>query len=746
MRTGILIVILWLQTGLCLSQNSSFTGSRLKFEDLPEGLSQNSVNCIVQDKKGFIWLGTQDGLNRFDGYGFKVYKHDPLVEGSLGSSSLWALFEDSRGNLWAGAERGGLNLYDQANDRFTQFDYEIKEDTYLSNSVVYDILEVESGILWLATSNGLVLFDVSSTTFSPPPGPVNLRQTVIWVLYQDRNNNLWIGTDGSGLWKHDLTTKEFIHYREEPNNTRSITHNSIRSVFQDRKGRLWIGTEGGGLNQFHQDGKYFTAIRYDPKNPNSLTDDDVWAILDDDHNNLIIGTDGGGLNILTNQEKMIHILPDDVNPKSINDNVIRDLYRDKQGNLWIGMFRGGANIVYNYRDKFSLYDKSTGMGLSHNSVISIAESNDGGLWIGTDGGGLNYLDSSQNTFDRNKPAINSQSSPEDDVILSILEDSNGDLWLGTYGGGLNYHKNAGKKTTRFIRSHDNSNSLSNNSVWVIYEDSNQDIWLGTNGGLNLYNKANGAFIRFQDEDYDSKLRNDNSIRAIFEDSRQNLWLGVMGGVKRIQLKTGKLTSYAFADYDSGTLSNYLVTSIYEDSQGALWLGTYGGGLVRFDEEKGPIRNYNTKDGLPNNVVYGILEDDTNNLWLSTNDGVSKFNTENFSFKNYNRDDGLQSSQFNLGAYYKDKSGRMWFGGINGLNVFYPDSILDSEDVPPVVFTDFKIFNKTVDLSDPDSPLKKHISEADEVELSYKHSVFSFEFAGLNYIYPENNQYAFKLEG
>lgn len=716
---------------LLLSQSIISTIEERVFYDLPSGLSQNNVNAMLQDHRGFMWIGTDDGLNKFDGYNFTVYKHSPSDSSSLTHSLIRSIIEDGLTGLWIGSERGGLNHFNFATDRFSAYDSKLGGGVLLSNSTIYDLLIDADGTLWIATNRGLILFDTVSETFESAPSlPKPLEDLDIQVLdlFLDHLEKIWIGTDGNGLWAFNKERNELDHYQDGGLNG-TLYGKSIRTIFQSGGGILWVGTEKG-LN------------RYDVYADKFLIDEDlrgdIWAISESANSEMVVGTDGEGLKVLSANGRLQSFVPDDVNQFSLKDNVIRQLYRDRQGNLWIGMFRGGVNLLHSQPNKFKTFGKSSS-GLNNSSVLSLAKHDTSGIWIGTDGGGLNHLDMATGTISYSDISNRNWNPVSDNVILSVIEDHEGGLWTGTYDGGLKYYP---ANSNRVIRFHTDETELINNSVLAIHQDRNRNIWIGTNGGLNYYDWKSETLKNIDSKPSKSLIDNENSVRTIFEDAEGDLWFGMMGGLKKVDYKTGEFKEYIF----SGNQKNFLTFSIHEDSNGNFWIGTFGGGLLLFDPEKGILNKYAISDGLPSDVIYGILEDGNENLWLSTGAGLSKFNRTGKDFRNYHIDDGLQGNQFNRAAYLVDDSGYFWFGGINGLNVFHPDSIVNNSYVPPVVFTDLKIFNQSVNQTDTGRFISNHINAASQIELDYSHSVFTIEFASLNYVFPERNQYAFLLEG
>ncbi len=717
-------------TGDIWSQSIKSASQEKIFYDLPNGLSQKNVNVIYQDFRGFLWIGTDDGLNKFDGYDVTVYRHSLSDGHSISHNLIRALAPDGTKGLWIGTERGGLNHYNFQTDQFSTFDGQLINGALLSNCTIYDLEIDNENNIWIATNHGLALFDTEINTLLPIP--ISIQELVenhvhILDVFLDSRGVIWIGTDENGLWSIDSDLNKTSHY-QEGDLSNDIQGGSVRSIFESRDGILWVGTDRG-LNRYDEFTKKFIA--YD-----ELTDINIWAIAESADNEITIGTDGDGLKVLLSNGQTQSFRQSDVNQFSLNDNVIRDIFRDRQGNLWIGTFRGGVNLIHNQPNKFKALRKGSS-GLNNKSILAISKQDSEGIWIGTDGGGLNHLNLKTGII--SQEPNRALKSNADNVILSIMEDHEGGLWTGTYNGGIRYITANSGTVVRFAT---NNSQLINNSVLAIHQDIDKNIWIGTNGGINYYDWQTKTLSQIPSKSSQSLIDNENSVRTIFEDKSGDLWFGIMGGVKKFNYITKKFEEFLF----EGFQRNYLTYSIHEDSDGILWIGTFGGGLLQFDPERGIVNRYEMSDGLPSDIIHGILEDGHKNLWLSTGAGICRFNPATHHFRNYGVQDGLQGNQFNRASYLKDDAGYFWFGGTNGLNVFHPDSIFNNLYVPATVFTDLKVFNQSVGRMDTAGYITSHINSAEKIELDYSHSVFTIEFASLNYVFPERNQYAFLLEG
>ncbi len=757
MKTLFKITFLALVISGCVPFHSFAQTNEIKFEriSVEEGLSQSGVNCILQDGQGFIWFGTGDGLNKYDGYEFKKYRHDPDEPHSLSNNDVRVLYEDRAGVLWIGT-RNGLNRFNRADRTFTHWVNEPGNPNSLSQNLVLSIYEDRAGVFWIGTNGGgLNRFDREKDTFSrfvnEPENPNSLSHNDVFSIYEDRSGVIWIGT-GSGLntllpGANEDSPLIFKHWINEPGNPDSLSHNEVRVIFQDSMGSLWVGTSDG-LNELvsgSREGPSLTFKRWlhEPAKPGSLSHNDIRAISEDSTGVLWIGTWGGGLNQFDREKKEFsHWTNDPLDAHSLSDNSVYSICEDRSDVIWIGTV-GGLNKFDRSKMRFKHWANEPGNpdSLSHDYVFSIYEDSSGMLWIGTDGGGLNRLDRKNKRFTDWANEPENPNSLSHDGVYSIYEDRTGILWIGTKNG-LNRFNREDNTFTHWSHIPGNPESLSNNEILLIYEDRSGALWIGTRGGLNRFvpgerRKFSPVFRHWMNEPGNSNSLSHDVILSIYEDRAGILWIGTDGGgLNRFDRENEIFTCWTNEPGNPESLSSNEILSIYEDRTGILWVGTMGGGLNKFDRDRGIFKRYKDKDGLPNNVIYGILEDNRGSLWFSTNKGLSKFDIQAETFRNYDALDGLQIYEFNQGAYRKNKKGEMFFGGIKGFVSFTPEKIEDNPHIPRVVITSFKRF---------DEELKTDIFDLDEIKLTYKDMYFSFEFAALDYRNPEKNQYAYMMK-
>ncbi|MEJ7769832.1 MAG: two-component regulator propeller domain-containing protein, partial [Chitinophagaceae bacterium] len=710
-----------------------------------EGLSQGHVSAILKDSRGFMWFGTDEGLNRYDGYQFKVYKHDPDVTSSICDNVVFDLYEDSLNNLWVGTSKG-LDKYNREKDEFIHY-------TPKNQAMnVRDIFQDTKKRIWLGTLNGLFLFKELSNEFLQyqhlPKNSNSLSHNYTSRITEDSEGKLWIGTR-DGLNKFDPERQQFTRYKHDPNNSKSISANKIKSVYRDVKGRIWVGTIGGGVSLFDPKGSSFLSFRHNPQNINSVGHNDILSFTEDNNGNLWIGTENGGISVLNIEKNtFINYLSDPTDNNSLSNNSVYTLYKDDIGNIWAGTWSGGVNFVANFGDKFRHYKQiaTNANSLSNNIVLCVKGDKDGNIWIGTDGGGLNRFDPKNQSFTRYRNNTGNKNSPRSDYIISLVELDSKTMGLGYHRLGLDiYNKKTG--IIQPFPGGKNKDNLVNNSISLQYKDRKGNIWIGTHGhgGLYYFDTQTKILSAFRPDSLDIKNLSINSVIALLEDREGNIWIGTDEGLQLYDTKKNRFSHFYNDPSNKHTLSNNFVYCMLEDKSGNIWIGT-GSGLNFYDKSSGRFTVFTEKNGLANNVIYGILQDGKGNLWLSSNKGISHFNPTTKTSRNYKVSDGLQDNSFKPNACYQSVTGEMYFGGVNGFNVFHPDSIRDNTFIPPVLITDFRIFNKQVNINETDSPLHQQISETKEIVVSYKQSVLTFEFSVLNYTLPENNQYAYKLQG
>jgi len=753
-------------TILFSSRAFSFDGKpsiRFKQLTIEDGLPQNGVQTILQDSSGFLWIGTQEGLVRYDGYSLKVFKHEPSNSYSLSDNNIISLIEDNQGNLWMGTSGGGLNHFNAKTQQFTHYRHQEGDANSLSDDDVMSLLEDSQGNLWVGTrGGGLNHFNAKTQQFTHyrhQTGDANsLSDDDVMSLLEDSQGNLWVGTRGGGLNYFNLKNQQFTHYRHQAGDVTSLSNDNVWSLLENSQGNLWVGTRGGGLNYFNPKTQQFTHYHHQAGDVTSLSDDNVWSLLEDSQGNLWVGTRGGLNYFDPKTQQFTHYRHQAGDITSLNDDDAMSLLEDSQGNLLVGTRGGGLNYFNPKTQQFTHYRHQAGdvTSLSDDNVWSLIEDSQGNLWVGTLGGGLNHFNPKTQQFTQYRHQAGDVTSLSDDNVLSLLEDNRGNLWVGTHGG-LNYFNPKTKQFTHYRHQAGDITSLSNDNVWSILEDNRGNLWIGTHGGLNYFNPKTQQFTHYRHQAGDANSLSDNFVYSLLEDKRGNLWVGTLGGgLNHFNPKTQQFTLYPNQAGDANSLSDDKVLSLLEDNRGNLWVGTPDG-LNLFNKETAKFKRFTIANGLPNNVIYRIEEDKQGYIWLSTNQGLSRMAPKAETFRNYDVGDGLQSNEFNGGASLKSKSGELLFGGINGFNRFYPENIKDDTSPPTVLITEMLLLNESVPIIPVDNKISANnednifslpqaIHQTKAITLTHQDNIIAFEFAALHFSNPEKNQFAYQLVG
>ncbi|MEH0154056.1 two-component regulator propeller domain-containing protein [Limibacter armeniacum] len=703
---------------------SSYTPISFRSIGAEDGLSQSDIYCILQDSKGFIWLGTDDGLNKYDGYTFTAYHRSLKSYNSISFNSIRALFEDSQQNLWVGTH-AGLNRYCRTEDNFEQFG----PNEGLLNHDIRAITEDRSQNLWIGTAgNGVFLYNLQNNTFTQLPYD-GLKQAHVTALVSDYSNNIWIGTT-KGLYKyhqqHGLSSVEL-----------PVSNPEVRCLTMDSFHNLWIGSYGEGVFCHSPTGDTQQFI----KTPNGLTGNEILSIAEGPEKKLWVGTEGGGICIFDLNKRLFNPYNFQTE-QDLSTQAITSIYQDKEGNVWLGVYNSGLKL-YNNRNPFLHYrhlpyQKNS---LSNNKTTTLFEDRDGIWWIGTDGGGLNRFDPKTGQFTVLKHQPQNPYSLSSDHILSIAQDEKGNLWIGTYRGGLNLLEIKTMRVTRFLSQEDNPNSLTQNNVWTILIDKTAKVWCGTSNGISIYNPATKQFTNYTHEN--TTLSN-NEIRMIFEDIKQDIWIGTFNGLNRYKPDSGSFEHFPLPKDEAVPAKGIL--SIFEDSRLDIWIGTFGAGLYRFDRTTQKITAFEKQHSLSNQVILSIEEDQQHNLWLSTNTGLTKFDLNSSVLTHYTAENGVQNGKFQRACSMQLSNGDLAFGGISGFNIFDPTKVATANLKLPVRFTDFSLFNQPVKVGQEGSPLQAPITETSAITLSPSQKVFSVSFSAMSFVNTSKVEYAYLLDG
>ena len=717
----VLLAIRFIFLGLCLPVVGQYRLSHIGDE---QGLSQGHVFCVLQDSRGFMWFGTRDGLNRYDGYKAKIYRHDPKDPNSISNNYIYALSEDASGALWIGT-RGGLNRFDRDEERFTRFRNDPNDPNSLSHNTVRALLggthQLENS-LWIGTAGGglshLNLESFQFTHFKYETGnETSLGSDNLSSLALGADNTIWICPWEDGINKMSLLEPgKFTRYNER----------AEMALYSKKNRVLWVATEGG-LKRFNPE----RADPFEPvMHPDGSPFQPIQTIMETQDGALWVGTLDDGLyqfDYLSGQISNWQQDPGDSG--TLAQNTVTSLFQDNKGNIWVGSYGRGLTLMipnpfHHYRG-----------GPTGEAVGAILRDKTGKLWLGTEKSGL---------LQYNKELTQSEVDTSKTNILSLLEDHEGNLWVGTLATGLIPPNIARLKNNPVIK------SLSNIPIWALFEDSDRALWVGTSDGLNRIDADRSSIASYRHNVTKANSLSDDYINCIYGGLHPDepLWIGTMGGLNRMDRKhPGRFTSYQYKNGNATTLSADVVYTIHQDSTGSLWVGT-SNGLNHFDPVSEKAYSFLNPEEHSSNIIYSILGDDEGHLWLSTPKGLSRFNAQTEEFRAFNRFYGLAVEDFRQGCGFRDSSGRLFFGGTGGVIAFFPEDVVSDTSAPQMVITSFFLDNQLVlpRFYDPASPLVKSIEETQSIELSYKNRDLAFRFAALDYSAPQKNGHQYRLEG
>lgn len=731
-------------------------GQEIHFTHLSvkEGLSQTTINAIAQDSRGFMWFGTHDGINRYDGYSFVTYGGDPVQSNGSRGYIVLALLADPSGVLWIGTQAGGLTRFDPTKETYKTYQHEPDNPSGLRSNTVGSIWRDEDGGLWLGTTGGwLTHFDPHTESFRnfrvPGIHEAALSRDLIWTVFRDSAGIFWMSQGDLGLARFDASAEKFAIFSHDPENARTIGAGRVNDIVEDKAGNLLICTSEGGLSLLDRRSGQFARFHHDPDDPHSISHDSCYRIFRDSAGTYWVGTERGLNRFDPATGRFTRHYEDPANPNALSDDNIRSIYEDRGGTLWFGSHGHGINKLDPGTLQFSHYRHQAGNpnSLSTSYVYAILEDREGILWIGGDDGVLNRFDRINARVTRYPPDPSNPSALNDSESLSAIhEDSAGTLWIGTFAGGLHSFDRDLGTFKRFLHDPKDRHSISSDVVMAIEEADRGHLWIGTGGGgLNRLDRSTGQFERIYPDPADPNAYIPVIVRDIHKDRAGALWLTSWEeGLTRFDPQTGRSKNYRHKSDDAQSLASDVTLMVHEDQDGMLWIAT-GAGLDRFDPRTGKFQHYTVENGLPNNVVYAIGEDRGGALWISSNRGLTRFYPRTNVFRNYTSGDGLQGEEFNQLAVCQSSSGELLFGGINGITAFHPDKLMDNPYVPPVVLTELQLFTQPVRFG-KDSILQQPIWATEHIRLEPDQNFISIGFSALSYAAPEDNRYRFKLEG
>ena len=705
----------------------------------------------MQDSRGFMWIGTRNGLNRFDGYQFLNFRYDAADSSSLSNNMINDMAEDHYGNIWL-ATQGGLNMYERKTGRFIRYMHEDKAKGTISSNVLNRLVFNGPGHLIIAMQNGgLDNFDINKRTIThlyiatDGKPEYNFR-----TVYTDPSGIIWAGSGSTGLYRLDLK-KHLFRNIALSDDRHQVNRRNVVCIHNDAHGNLWVGTQDDGLFYLNIATNSCKQFLHKKDDPASISANTIYSINNDAEDNLWVGTENGGLCIMdAGTGKFTTYQHDDIDNNSINGNSVYGICRDRSNNMWVGSFGGGVNLWKSTSGSFALYRHNTSANsLSNNYVLDFCELRDGNILIGTDGGGMNKFNPATNSFNCYKQPQNNTNGITGNYVLAVKPDAEGKIWIGTWGDGLSILDPKTNIFRNFKKTNGTQNGIAGNNIYYILHTADGKTWLSVfNGGIDCYDPKTGSFVNYRSDPANPQSLSSDRVYVMFEDHEHMLWMGTSdAGLEELDRKTMTFTRFVH-DEKKNSISNDGVTDIYEDRKGRLWLATLSG-LDLFDRHTKQFKVYNKANGLPSDIIYSIREDNDGLLWISSNSGLSGFDADKQIFHNYTIEDGLQGDEYKPHAALKDRNGRMYFGGINGFNVFDPARVKKQNSFAPLVITGFQLFNKEINAAKNDSdasPLKTNITDTRKLFLSYKQSVFSFEFAALDYGFTDRKQYACLLHG
>ena len=726
-------------------QNPDVPVTPLRFTSISinQGLSQSVVTVTYQDSQGYLWFGTQDGLNRYDGYAFTIFRPDPDNPSSLSDRLINDIIEDSQGGLWVGTTLAGLNRYDRLTGNFFHLFNDPNNPDSLSGNCIRSLEMDQQGMLWIGSDGGLDIYDPQQNVYvahylNHSEDSSSFFNHGVNDIYMDHTGGMWIASD-EGLTFYDRANDSFYHYVHNPDDPNSLVMASIAQIYEDQYSDLWLGTELG-LERLDRQAQTFEHFIPNPIEPGSLSNPSIYAIGEDSVGNLWVGT-ADGLNLFDRQTGRFTIYRHtEGDPASLSNSMILSLYQDQEGILWIGTFGGGVNKLVPGCNKFPIlqYDLINPRDISSFGLI---EDHTGQLWFAMYGIGLLSLDRESGKYtiyhyDRDDP----DNSLLDNFVWTVSESRDGTIWVGSHFG-LNALNPATDQFTHYqmkVSNADDPYNLGGSVAGFTLEDSQGYLWIAMPTGLDRFDRSTGIFTHYRHDQKDLTSLSDAHVSYIFESQTGEIWLGMYeGGLSRLDRETGQFTHYRHDPLNPQSISSDEITVIMQDHAGRMWLGT-SEGLNLFDPQSGTATHYTVKDGLPNDVIYGIVEDDQGYLWLSTNYGLSRFDPNKSSFHNYDYNDGLQGNEFNSLAFGKTRAGEIIFAGINGTNIFMPAELENNDYLPPIMLTQMTQGGEPVKIKQASDGLS-------EVTLHWPHNYFEFEFTALSYSNPEKNQYAYKLD-
>lgn len=731
LRPDVKIVLFWVL--FVLSEGALLQAQKFSFKtyQVDQGLSENTVQVIMQDDKGFLWFGTKDGLNRFDGHQYRIYKNNPQESHSLGNNFIRALYQDRHGVFWVGTDNQ-LYLFDPLTETFSLF-AKTTTDGLSVKSAVTAICE-DGKYIWIGTmTQGVFLYNTQNDSlirYSFSGTDQSLPSDLVWRVFRDYSGTIWIGTRG-GLSRYNRETGAFQTWKAS-GQPGDLLDGEILAITEDSNGDLWLGTWSGGLSKLNKPTGTFKTW-FGPSASTYITH--IRSIFEYDKDQLLIGSDDG-LYLFDKVSGHYQRVDDPKDANSLSDQNVYAIFKDREGGLWIGTYFGGVNYV-SPRNNFieHYYPNNSAYSMSGKAVSQFCEDQHGNIWVATEDGGLNYFNTETRRFKVYQPKDGEAGLSYHNLHALVIDDNR--LWIGTFSRGVDVLDLKTGSFTNFQYSAEGEHTIDDNCVFSIYKNRQDRVYIGTPFGLSVYDDQNKRFNRI------------NEVRAFIydmqEDPQGNLWVASYGeGLFCFNAASKTWKNYTHEPGNPRSISFNKITDIYLDDNQRLWFATEGRGIFKYNYETDDFTTISETDGLPNNVAYGILDDKFGNIWVSTNKGISRINPQTLDIKTYSREDGLQSNQFNYKSSLKASDGSFYFGGINGFNVFNPDRLQDNNYLPPVMITNIELFDADKSFQE-DSAVCMDLRTGKKIVLRHNQASFRISFVSLSYMAQEKNQFAYMLE-
>lgn len=710
--------------------------SLMRFRHLgkKDGLTQNAVFTIAQDNRGVMWFGTREGLNSYNGYNFKIYQSGANNnQGLLYNDVRYLAYDQQKDALWIGGEKG-LSRLNFPTGQFRHYYNSDSTQSSIRNNDIQTIFLDSKNRVWIGTPIGIDVLEPNKKDFEPRN--YQHQQELLTSAFLEDGENMWVGTQ-TGLFiisEGKPTPFPATNFFPE---LASISPLFVKSIQKVGEYQYWFGTEENGVFLWEKDKRKLTPFQYNAKDPNSLSNNNVRCISVSKNGTLWVGTFFGLNKYLPAKKEFQRILTNDYQEDGLRNTSIRSIFIDNRDNLWVGTYYAGINYLNEEYGRFQIYTHQAGTNsLSFNVVSSFAETPEGNLWIGTEGGGLNFWDKKTGLFQKFS-GQSSQNQIGSNVKTLLLDGVN--LFIGNFREGLKQY-NTHSKTLKHWRHHpDSTNTLSNDNVYALLKDQS-NLWIGTfGGGLDILNLETNQFTNYQNDPLDSNSLSSNLVRAIIKTKSNQFWVGTGDGLNQVQFTENQIIK----------ITRFLPgvkVYVLQEINGLIWIGTFGEGLFCFNPKENTYQAFTTADGLPGNSILGILQDQTGDIWLSTNNGISRYDYTKKSFTNYSHSDGLETLEFNYNAFYQTLEGDILFGSTHGFTRFNPNQLKTNSQAPNLIFTDLIAFNRSIEVQGADGLLAKPIDQTEKITFNYGEANFTLRFAALDYTNPSGNRYAYRMRG